>query len=211
MYFGYGMWNSSEEYVSKGKIPPGGVAPLPERPAASKASDNHDAPGKMMPAINAIPITSLDDDMVKHHPTTIHQESIQQSSMLDNGELMLAVQHAHQDLEDVFEKARSARIIEAEKQSAEKALQDRRHQEEMAQLNEFVMQSHQTAQGVFEDRHRNQEMTQLLQAMNQSHEMAQEAFQDRNKGTDDETKKIEMMALASQVKSLFLNLIFLRS
>ena len=185
MYFGYGMWNSSEEYVSKGKIPPGGVAPLPERPAASKASDNHDAPPLMMSAKNAIPITSLDDDLVKHHPSTIHQESLQQSSVLDNGELMLAVQHAHQDLEDVFEKARSARIIQAEKQSAEKALQDRRNQEEMAQLNELVLQSHQTAHGVFKDRHGNQEMTQVLQAMTQSHEMAQEAIQDRNTGSND--------------------------
>jgi hypothetical protein len=32
LYFCYGMWNSSEEYVRKGKVPPGGTIPLPDKP-----------------------------------------------------------------------------------------------------------------------------------------------------------------------------------
>lgn len=175
MYFGYGMWNSSEEYVRRGKIPPGGTSPLPssaartnkveEKPEAKSVMANGDAEldGQKRPLSRAIPITSFDEDKpsivtaeVQQEPPVAHRSS----------NMTLLIHTSHQDAQDVFDQARSKR--KAEEEQAEKAA------EEMARLAQAMIQTHQMVEKVFHD-----------------------LKQDREK--EDEEHQKQMNALAQQV------------
>ena len=134
IYFGYGMWNSSEEYVSKGKIPPGGTQPLP------KPRETKDHPEKMTKKA-PLPVTSLDDDVVPAAVTLVavhHQR--QERPIQDDDVMKLAMMQTHRAAQEVFDQNRAKRqkILDQETKERDQLLQAATH-------------AHQEADKVFQD------------------------------------------------------------
>lgn len=173
LYFGYGMWNSSEEYVRQGKIPPGGTAPLP---VTAQNADEEPKPinGNAM-RLRAIPITSLDDDgeFVKERAVPIPPEEVKVNPFPDelinvtsdalvgnsspgNSEMNQAVLATHLAAVKVFEDSRKMREIQAHRA--------------------FIIETHQRAEQVFLKLRADKE-TERLMMQEQMAQMAQQARQ----------------------------------
>lgn len=115
LYFCYGMWNSSEEYVRRGKIPPGGTTPLPNKnthnavasvTATASIGFVSDPTNEKMFLARVVPVTSLDDDdlHVKPLANDMHQGKGHEEETADA--LALANLKAHMEAQEVFDKAR---------------------------------------------------------------------------------------------------------
>ncbi|KAI9565618.1 hypothetical protein GHT06_009410 [Daphnia sinensis] len=110
LYFGYGMWNSSEEYIRRGKIPPGGTAPLPDKNTVNAVASVTttasiglvpDPTNKKMSLTRLVPVTSLDDDDDKQHDA--HEEKGHDEAA---EAFALANLKAHEEAQEIFDKAR---------------------------------------------------------------------------------------------------------
>lgn len=158
LYFGYGMWNSSEEYVSKGKIPPGGTSPLPPKTIDAVASAAVTASvgivpdpivATKMPLHRAlIPVTSLDDDIPLKKENLSFEEA--------EKEFGSAIEESHLAAQEVFDKAR--------------------HQREMALFMSAILQSHQLSEQVFQQI-KSENQAKQLEIQKQMATLAQEADQ----------------------------------
>lgn len=179
MYFGYGMWNSSQEYVEKGKIPPGGMEPLPHQPSQNgvirektnlEIENETDIPTAEFDEVlklsamaeanrrsRVIPITSLDDD------DHITKNELENKNNPD--EFSAAIHQSHMDAQAVFEEAKRER--------------------ERAKLEVALLQCHELAEKVFarlrEDKEaQQQEMTKQMVAFQQQteevHQRLEELF-----------------------------------
>jgi hypothetical protein len=108
------MWNSSEEYVRRGKIPPGGTSPLPENPteaAVESAVVPADPVNQKMPLARivsrAVPITSLDDDDEVFAKPQVHESH--QGKGDESDPFVLAILKSHMEAQEIFDKARLER------------------------------------------------------------------------------------------------------
>lgn len=116
LYFGYGMWNSSEEYIRRGKIPPGGTAPLPDKNTVNAVASVTttasiglvpDPTHKKMSLTRLVPVTSLDDDDLPEKPNDEHQEKGHEDDVAEA--FALANLKAHEEAQELFDKARLER------------------------------------------------------------------------------------------------------
>lgn len=155
------MRNSSEEYVSKGKIPPGGRTPLPNSTANAVASATLTASVGLVPdptipqkkpLVRAIPVTSLDDDSL---PGELTKETLQKSERdVEADMLVSAMQKSHNEAQELFDKARTER--------------------QMAALSESMVQAHQQIEEVFQKMRAEKEAEQL-ETQKRMAEFAQQA------------------------------------
>lgn len=198
MYFGYGIWNSSEEYVRKGKIPPGGTQPLPQpRSSEAPAKRQLEEPiSEKKLAVKVIPVTSLDDDPVGPVRLVSVQHHRQEVSPLDDTIMKLAALQAHRAAQEVFDKDRSKRQ-EAEEEDAKGK----------AQMAQAMIHAHLAADKVFqetrekrakEEEDKKKEMILFAQQMLHAHEEADKVFQ-ATRAKNLEANKKETGEMAEQV------------
>ena len=213
MYFGYGMWNSSEEYVRRGKIPPGGSAPLPVL-----ATDEEPKPlnGDAM-KMRAIPITSFDDNEfvkdravpitpvdVKVDPfsvgmVTMAAALVQSSSPKSQQELILESHLAAQAVFDEASKSRHSDMGQAVFEShlaAVKVFEQARQERQMQAQQAMLLESHHRAEQVFQQLRINkqaealemqQQMAVLMQQAGVLHEQLDQLFKNIEKEPLNET------------------------
>ena len=174
LYFGYGMWNSSEEYVSKGKIPPGGLTPLPKTAFDAEGSTTTvtdsvelaPVPAKL-PLKRTLPVTSLDDDDETHTAKVAQKEDDENVAAF-----VLAIENTHLEAKEVFDKAKMEReqaaflaaILHSHELSekifhqlkADKETEQLEMQKQMAVLAEQSTKLHETLEQIFANIGKNQ-------------------------------------------------------
>lgn len=153
------MWNSSEEYVRRGKIPPGGTSPLPEKSTEAvveSAVVPADPVNQKMPLARivsrAVPITSLDDDDEVFAKPQVHESH--QGKGDESDPFVLAILKSHMEAQEIFDKARLER--------------------EQAAFMAAILQSHELSQQVFQQL-RSEKEAEQLQVQKNMVALAQEA------------------------------------
>lgn len=181
LYFGYGMWNSSEEYVARGKIPPGGTTPLPKTTINAVASAAVTAsvglvpdptiPEKL-PLKRTLAVTSLDDDDETYAAKVAENARQDKANDEQSAAFVLAMEKTHLAAQEVFDKARiereqaafSAAILHSHELSvkifhqlkADKEAEQLEMQKQMAALSEQTMKLHESLEQIFANIPKNQ-------------------------------------------------------
>ncbi len=181
LYFGYGMWNSSEEYVARGKIPPGGTTPLPKTTINAVASAAVTAsvglvpdptiPEKL-PLKRTLAVTSLDDDDETYAAKVAENARQDKENDEHLAAFVLAIEKTHSAAQEVFDKARidreqaafAAAILNSHELSvkifhqlkADKEAEQLEMQKQMAALSEQTMKLHESLEQIFANIPKNQ-------------------------------------------------------